>query len=287
MAQKEAIPRFQEIFSSRVFSDSKIRHSAYQSVEETLHNMFLNFSGTVHITVNPELDTKVLYSDGEPMRTITWVVPFLDDVLKRCQYIELDASFKAAFPYVYVVPQAIIDNESVPLGFVIGPTERSELFEEFYQCVKATSSMYPDLLRIPVVTDEGSALQFFCKKLKFRQFLCFKHVLNKFGNLSPLYFLAKRVLYSTTRAQLELKLPLILEIAKDVFTSTIDHLHQFEDIIGYRFDAEKGTWSQFLTPFEPNYFWNRVAQNIGLTTNHAERFPRIMNHGASKDQACS
>jgi hypothetical protein len=124
-------------------------------------------------------------------------------IINRCQYIELDASFKAAYPYAYAVPQAIIDNESIPLGFVIGPSERAELFLEFYNTIKNSSPIYQELLRVPVVTDEGSGLNLFCKTLKLRQFLYFKHLLRKFGNLTPLYHLVRRVLYCTTRVQFE------------------------------------------------------------------------------------
>jgi hypothetical protein len=86
------------------------------------------FPGFVLVTVNPHMSSPLLSANGLPVRTVTWLVPFIDEILQRCQYIELDASFKAAFPYVYAVPQAIIDNESVPLGFVVGPTERADLF---------------------------------------------------------------------------------------------------------------------------------------------------------------
>jgi hypothetical protein len=90
-------------------------------------------------------------------------------IIKRCQYIELDESFRAAYPYVYAGPQAIIENESIPLGFVIGPSERAELFLEFYNTIKNSSPIYDELLKVPVVTDEGSGLSLFCKTLKLHR----------------------------------------------------------------------------------------------------------------------
>jgi hypothetical protein len=53
------------------------------------------------------------------------VFPWARSVLEQCQYVELDATFKALNPYVLCVPMAIIANESFPLGFVMGPTERA------------------------------------------------------------------------------------------------------------------------------------------------------------------
>jgi hypothetical protein len=142
--------------------------------------------------------------------------------------------------------------------------------------------VYEDLLKIPVVTDEGTGVTSFCKQLGLRQFLCFKHILTKFGNLTPLYHLVRRILYSTTQAQFEEQLPLILEIAKNVLLKSRAHQEQFEAIVGYYFYSDTGKWKQFTTPFAPNYFWNRTSQNIGVTTNHAERFHRTLNEGCCK-----
>jgi hypothetical protein len=60
-------------------------------------------------------------------------------------------------------------------------------------------------------------------------------MLNKFGDLTPLYFIVRRVLNSTTFAQFELGLPLILENSKSVFVTSADHHQQFEEIVWVHF----------------------------------------------------
>jgi hypothetical protein len=282
MAKTVKLPHFADVFIKPVISEATKKRESNEIFHLTLKGLLQSFSGLVYVTCNPALETPFMYADGQPVRTLTWIVPFVEHILQRCQYIELDASFKAGFPYVYCVPQAIIDNESVPLGFVIGPTERAELYLEFYASVQASSTVYEDLLKIPVVTDEGTGVTSFCKQLGLRQFLCFKHVLTKFGNLTPLYHLVRRILYSTTQKKFEQQLPLILEIAKNVLLKSHAHQEKFEEIVGYHFNWDTGKWKQFTTPFAPNYFWNRAAQNIGVTTNHAERFHRTLNEGCRK-----
>jgi hypothetical protein len=45
--------------------------------------------------------------------------------------IQLEYSFKCAKPFVYCLPQAIRDNEAVPLGFIVTPTESAQPYDWF------------------------------------------------------------------------------------------------------------------------------------------------------------
>jgi hypothetical protein len=87
------------------------------------------FDGDIFITENSILNTDLILNDNKHIRTLTWLIPNIDTFISKCQYIELDGSFQAAFPYVYTFPQAIIQNESIPLGFTFAPTESMELFQ--------------------------------------------------------------------------------------------------------------------------------------------------------------
>jgi hypothetical protein len=260
LAHEEEIPLLETIFRRPIYSSSTLYHKEQSFFHGSLAVILEGWPGIVKLTFNPLMEAPLCLTPSEPIRTITWVVPFFDLIFKRCQYIELDASFKAAYPYVYAVPQTIIENESILLGFVMRPSEMADLFIKFYNTIKNASPIYQDLLKIPVVTDEGSGLSLFCKTLKLRQFLCFKHLLNKFGNLISLYYLVRRVLYCTTRSQFEEKLPLILEIAILIFSTNTEHQKQFEFIVWYHLNVESKVWTQFPTEFEPNYFWNRSSQ---------------------------
>jgi hypothetical protein len=241
-----------------------------------------SFEGDIFITENPFLVTPFILNDKIHIRTITWLIPNINIVLSKCQYIELDGSFQASYPYVYTVPQAIIHNESIPLGFTLGPTERVDLFQECYDCI---ALVYPDLSflwKIPVLTDEGSALSAFVHRNNMDQYLCYKHLLFKFIQNSPLYFLVRRILSSPTYSSLQLITPSIQRIAALIFLKSAAHQDSFEHIFQWSFNPQNQIWSPNPTSFEKQMLWNRNSKGIGTTTNHAERFHRTMNHNTKK-----
>jgi hypothetical protein len=43
--------------------------------------------------------------------------------------MQLDASFEAAWPYVYSVPRGIQANEALSLGLAVNLSENSQLFQ--------------------------------------------------------------------------------------------------------------------------------------------------------------
>jgi hypothetical protein len=101
--------------------------------------------------------------------------------LEHCEYLQLDATFAAVRPDVLCVPLAITANESFPLGFVMAPTERSELDEILANFVPDPG--IPRYKDMPVLSDEGSVLQKYVRQHP-RHFLCDRDILEGFGSAS-------------------------------------------------------------------------------------------------------
>jgi hypothetical protein len=58
----------------------------------------------------------------------TWIAPWtsmiMSEYCRLAQCVELDASFFALRPCVYIVPMAVIANWDPPLGLIVCPSER-------------------------------------------------------------------------------------------------------------------------------------------------------------------
>jgi hypothetical protein len=69
--------------------------------------------------------------DGQGVHSLSRIAPWPIDALRKADFSELDASFKAHNPYVYSIPLAVIKNVGISLGLILGPTESSEIFTTF------------------------------------------------------------------------------------------------------------------------------------------------------------
>jgi len=99
--------------------------------------------------------------------------------------IEWDSTFKVAKPYVLCIPMAIYRNVGVPLGFIIGSSENSKLYEHFYD--EACSTIGKNINNIPCLSDFGLALKSFCERKSIEQFYCQRHLFQLLGNNNPIH----------------------------------------------------------------------------------------------------
>jgi hypothetical protein len=61
----------------------------------------------------------------------TLIARWAGTTFAQTDYLQLDASFKAAWPDVSSVPQGIQANEALPLGVAINLSEDSQVFNGF------------------------------------------------------------------------------------------------------------------------------------------------------------
>jgi hypothetical protein len=91
--------------------------------------------------------------------TLTWVVPWTQNLLQcgAIQDVELDPSFYALRPYIFIVLLAIIANYAIPMGLILAPIEREEsyhLFDEAMTSIHLGSGLVHDW---PILSDEEQA----------------------------------------------------------------------------------------------------------------------------------
>jgi ankyrin repeat protein len=280
--KKKYPQHYQNAFSEEVLSEKTLRNRESKQFIIPLSDILTTFEGDVFLTVNPHLVTPFCFGESDHIRTMTWLIPNITTVLSKCQYIELDASFQASYPYVYTIPQAIIQNVAVPLGFTLAPTERMELYREFYDSITRAYPQFDLHWKIPILTDQGSGLIAFAKQFDMEQYFCFKHLLFKFIQNTPLYFLVRRILFSSTPEKLQNITNSIQLTAALIFQKSTAHQEAFESIFQWSYDNHSKLWTSKPNEFSNQMLWVRNPKGIGTTTNHAERFHRTMNSNTKK-----
>jgi hypothetical protein len=69
--------------------------------------------------------------DGQVVHSLNWIAPCPIEALRKADFDELEASFRAFNPDIYSVPLGVIKNVGIPLGLISDPTESTEIFAMF------------------------------------------------------------------------------------------------------------------------------------------------------------
>ena len=202
-----------------------------------------------------------------------------EKIIERANCIELDCSFYTFRPYVYCIPQLIICNESVPIGLLIGPTEKADIFASLYDYIKdIKESCFLKLKEKPVLSDQGSALIAFSKSYDLEQFFCFRHLINKLGSSSELASIAATLLFSKSYEDFlhswETNKKLIL---LDFLSCNEKRIKQFTNMFSCEYD---NITKSITTPAEKDLkqsLWEREKKGIPTCSNHAEATHSVLN----------
>jgi hypothetical protein len=218
---------------------------------------------------NPKM--KFLYK-GREVHSLLWIHKDAVTAYKNADYIQLDCSFRATKPFAYCTPQAIVNNEAVPLGFIMTPTESCFTYTTF---MEALWNLIPvDELKkdLPVLSDQGLGLSAFCALHKIKQYFCHRHLIEKWSASSFAGMLVARVLKLMTEAEFTL---LRLQFIVEAETFNRNRLMSRKQLIAFR------KWMALpADPSQPVFLdgiWHRVGQGIARCSNHAERFHGIVN----------
>jgi hypothetical protein len=135
---------------------AKTRCDTLQDVIETT----LAKSGYTEVIVRKGPASTPYTFHGHDIVALIWVPKWAMRTYEVASYIQLDCSHWTTRPFVYCVPQAIIRNEAVPLGFVMTPTESAWTYAIFmYRLWQfLTRNVIP---RLPVLSDQGPGLGLF------------------------------------------------------------------------------------------------------------------------------
>lgn len=111
-------------------------------------------------------------------------------------YFDLDCTLEILNLYVTCIPQLVIKNISLPLGFIAGVEESLELYK--LQHILGRINRLHELL---VQSDHAPGLVKFCKDINILQFFCIRHIINSIGPMSFFGKLAMKLLMSQSEPQ--------------------------------------------------------------------------------------
>jgi ubiquitin C-terminal hydrolase len=238
---------------------------------EDLTHWIDNLPGYKVLRLAKNSSTKYQYRIGEQAYDIvglTWIAPWAQAAWNEGQYEELDASFYVARPFVFCVPQIVISNEAIPIGFIWTPTERNTTYRAFHTDF---ASANPDFrLKSPyiILSDEGPGLISFGKeqqkKKHWKHFFCHRHLIEKFGAGGWLGMLVTQILRLQTEEEYEELRPVFLEIAFQWFLGGLidwDHFGKFHTFLAKKF---------------LHGIWVREGDGVSTCSNHAERFHGVV-----------
>ena len=137
----------------------KFKHPQTEDTKVLNKEYFLRHGGSFMIRTTNDEKYPIKYETNRQIHSMVWIESHALSVLKRASFVELDCSFYVFAPYIYCIPQAIICNESLPLGLSIGPSESHYAYSQFYDFLKKTDSeVFDTIKKLPVLSDEGKAL---------------------------------------------------------------------------------------------------------------------------------
>jgi hypothetical protein len=199
---------------------------------------------------------------GHNISCLIWIPKWAITAYEQAEYIQLDCSFRATKPFAYCVPQAMIHNAAVPLGFIMTPRECALTYTMFMEEVWGFKE--GQVTDKPVLSDQGPALSSFCDDHGIPQFFCHRHLIELFGAASAAGMLASRVLRIQTKET--------FEALRDQFIADAEAMHRNGFMKQKALDRFK-TWLADFT----DGLWEREHLGIARCSNHAERFHGIVN----------
>ena len=238
----------------------------------------------LHLTDNPLYPMEIPSTDKlKYIHSLCFLVNEFQDIINRMDVLELDSSFYVLEPYVYCVPEAIVANESIPLGVTVGPSENYQIYSQFLLFVKSIdNNAYEILKQHPVLSDEGSAVKKFCKINNILQFFCYRHLINKFGANSPLAGLVTNLLFTQTKEEfIETFYNSKTLILQELNKTTQQHIKQFEDLFQCKTIVNNKEITDITEPlFEEQSMWKRALFHCPTCTNHSESSHSHLNQCA-------
>lgn len=204
------------LFASRQYLQRQLLQTDGAGVLHILHGL----PGYKYVRIQPEPTYKDAQlediGEGRFMQAAVWIAPWALTIgaLDDNWHWQMDASFKGMAPYVYCIPHVVTYNVSLPIGFVVAPTECTELYQLFYsKIVGYLCACGLQITEKMVLSDGGSWFPAFCNANGLRNVLCHRHLLENLGARSILATLIKPLLdadtpEALTEAMMQLELDL-------------------------------------------------------------------------------
>jgi hypothetical protein len=166
-----------------------------------LESLLQELPGFFSVQVGPESPVRGLTYRDRQVITLAWLAPWAMDILRIAQYMELDASFRALSPFAYCIPMAVKANVGIPIGIVVAPSERQEMYNLFAATLFRHGLSPDELKNLPLLSDSGSALAAYALIYQPEHYECFRHFLESLGSKTVAALLGRRLLFTLTERQ--------------------------------------------------------------------------------------
>ena len=280
-----------DYLEKKVYSTTKLRE--LNASKRNTHNLneFINSQkGVFRIRLfTDNLKIKDLLTlNGKEVQTFCWIAEWTFNLVKpinRHLYLQIDASFYSLYPYVYCIPLLIIDNASLPLGLVMGPSEHKNLFFEFFDLLKNIDND-SQLKNIPILSDEGKAIQSFVNENQCQQFFCYRHLIEKIGAHSILGIITRRLLFQPTLEKFQNELPQsISDVNYLISNNYVDQKSVEKFVRVFDLKISNGLIENNYVANHRHGLWNRSMLGISTCSNHVERLHRTLNEKTNHSQS--
>lgn len=200
-------PNSKEIITEKLLCIDAYSHqqqmNIYRSIakEINLIDILIQKKGLSRIYVHDHKDGEIKYDATSTINGFCWIAPWAHEALMKFSDIELDCTFAILNPYVTCIPQLVTKNVSLPLGYIAGVEEDSELYRLLYTELQHILGRVDRLHELPVLSDQGPGLIKFCHDNNLVQFFCLRHVINLVGPKSFFGKLIRKLLMSQTEPE--------------------------------------------------------------------------------------
>jgi hypothetical protein len=188
-------------------------HQFYQSLLQTnatdLVTLLNSFPGVFFIELRDVTDYRtcpLMYQEKEVVQ-ITYIHPLAISIVNYASYFQIDASFKALKPYAYSIPLGIIQNEALPLGLQMSPSEKGLLYQTFFTQLQSTVHQHidPDFSfeYQAFLSDQGKGLINFVQSVNGRHFFCYRHLIEAVRSSTFASLILRRLLFTSSFEEYE------------------------------------------------------------------------------------
>jgi hypothetical protein len=266
-------------------------HERDERGPHTLEELLERIGGHVFIETFKNLKAVpagILFFDGKHVETFVWIADWAPAAFKLCSYVELDCSFKCGRPFVICIPMAVINNFGVPLGYILTPTERSESYQLFAECL-AKVDAHCNVKDKPLLSDGGLGLANYGTKYCKVHYRCYRHLLEDLGSKTYVAMIAHNLLFCFSEEQFQKELKqatrsfqrginenLITQKAIDLFCSLFGFTVRKGIVTLTRPDAfkEQALWSD-----------RGMLYGVGACSNHSEGTHHWANDVTGSEQS--
>lgn len=232
-----------------------------------------------------------------------WIMPWIEKVLEKIHYLEIDASFYAIEPYKYCIFHAINNNSSIPIALSFHPEEESELYNLIFEGMSNFNLNINLLFNLEVLSDMHPALKKFCNDHNLNINFCHRHIIGHFSGHSSLGIWVARLLRTRTINEYLQERELIRGELNVFINKRVELMGKINDKLQEKIDD---LVIMLTLPSDPeidinkiqnsNYYinkwanWIRRDKHIGRCTNHCEgshaningSFPNSGKHSVKK-----